>query len=241
MLGPVAITGARPGDTLAVTLEEIRPADYGWIYHAATPFNGALRAATGMADEEPRLMLWELDADTGTARSEHGLELAMKPFMGTIGICPHTDDWHIGWYPTAQGGNLDAKELVEGTTIYFPVAVHGALFSLGDGHALQGDGEVAGTALECRMERVTCVFALVDDVPKTGTTFAKTPTGWVTFGVSESLDEAMGVALSAMLDILEWKLGVDRADAVCLASVMVDVRVTQVVNGVRGVHCVWRS
>lgn len=239
LLGPVAIHGIEPGDTLAVTLEEIRTGDYGWTYHHQKPFNVALSEAVGLGDAEPRLMLWDIDPDAGIARSEHGFEVETRPFLGTIGCCPDAEDWHMGWHPTAQGGNLDAKELVAGTTIYYPAAVPGGLFSLGDGHARQGDGEVAGTAIECRMERVLCRFERADDVPHIPTTWAKTPTGYVTFGVDSSLEVAMGTALSAMLDVLQWQLDIDRSDAMCLAAVVVDVRLTQVVNGVRGVHCVW--
>src|SRR5436190_4897668 len=137
--------------------------------------------------------------------------------------------------PTGCGGNLDCRELTEGTALFLPIAVDGALFSAGDGHAVQGDGEVAGPALECPMEAAELEFLLRSDLglvrPR-----AHTPRGWVTFGFHDSLDEATALALSDMLDLLEERLGCGRREALALASLVVDLHVTQIVNGVRGVH-----
>jgi acetamidase/formamidase len=135
------------------------------------------------------------------------------------------------------GGNIDCCELVAGSTLYLPVAVDGALFSTGDGHVAQGDGKVSGTAIECPMERVELTFALRDDMPLR-TPLAQTPAGWVAMGFDEDLDEAMLIALEAMVDLVAARDGVGRSDALALCSVAVDLRVTQVVNQVCGVHAV---
>jgi acetamidase/formamidase len=161
----------------------------------------------------------------------------MRPFLGIMGMPPGEPGRHSTTPPRACGGNIDCKELVVGSSLYLPIPVDGALFSTGDAHALQGDGEVAGPALECPMERAELEFVLHPDLhlarPR-----AHTPAGWVTFGFDADLDEAMAVALSDMLDLLVELGGGDRKQAMALASLLVDLRVTQVVNGVRGVHAI---
>jgi acetamidase/formamidase len=139
--------------------------------------------------------------------------------------------------PRVTGGNIDCKELGVGSTLYLPIAVEGGLFSTGDGHAVQGDGEVSITAIECPMDRVDLTFELVDDMPLT-TPVANTPAGWITLGFHEDLDEALVIALEAMLTLMKRLHGLERLDALALASLTVDCRITQVVNGVRGVHAV---
>jgi acetamidase/formamidase len=124
---------------------------------------------------------------------------------------------------------------VAGTTLYLPIPVDGALFSAGDGHALQGDGEVAGPALECPMEAAELEFHLRPELALARPR-AHTPRGWITFGFSESLDDATVLALADMLELLDERLGCGRREALALASLVVDLHVTQVVNGVKGVH-----
>jgi acetamidase/formamidase len=139
--------------------------------------------------------------------------------------------------PRCWGGNIDCKELVAGTTLFLPIPVDGALFSAGDGHARQGDGEVSQTAIECPLDRLELTLS-VDDRVQLRTPIAWTPAAWLTFGFDEDLDEAAAVAVEAMLDLMQRELQVDRTDALALASVVVDLRVTQLVNGVKGVHAV---
>jgi acetamidase/formamidase len=124
---------------------------------------------------------------------------------------------------------------VQGSTLYLPIPVDGALFSAGDGHAVQGDGEVAGPALECPMQAAELEFHLRPEL-KLARPRAHTPRGWITFGFHDSLDEATALALSDMLDLLDERLGCGRREALALASLVVDLHVTQIVNGVRGVH-----
>src|SRR5262245_3691072 len=144
---------------------------------------------------------------------------------------------HSTFPPRRSGGNLDCKELVAGSHLYLPIPVDGALFSVGDGHAIQGDGEVAGPALECPMEHVELEFYLHDtfrvEMPR-----AHTPMGWITFGLHEDLNEACAVALDGMLDLMRSEYNVTRKEALALSSLLVNLHVTQVVNGVKGVHAV---
>jgi acetamidase/formamidase len=142
--------------------------------------------------------------------------------------------------PRVWGGNLDCKELVAGTTLFLPIPVDEALFSAGDGHALQGDGEVSSTAIECPLERAELGLMLREDFELT-TPVARTRDSWIALGLGESLDEAAGNAIDAMLVLMGRELGVERRDALALASVVVDLRITQVVNGVLGVHAVLRD
>jgi acetamidase/formamidase len=136
--------------------------------------------------------------------------------------------------PRVWGGNIDCKELVAGTRLYLPIPVDGALFSAGDGHARQGDGEVSQLAIECPVERAELTLSLSDLELRTPT--AWTPKAWLTLGFDADLDEAAAIAISAMLELMAREHGLGRAEALALASLVVDLRVTQVVNEVQGVH-----
>jgi acetamidase/formamidase len=137
--------------------------------------------------------------------------------------------------PRACGGNIDCKELVAGTTLFLPISVDGALVSAGDGHAAQGDGEVSQLAIEAPVDRARLTLVLRDDLPLT-MPIAWTPEAWLTFGFDDDLDEAAAIAIDAMLELMGRELGLERREALAYASVLVDLRVTQMVNGARGVH-----
>lgn len=229
LCGPVEIRGARPDMTLEVQINDIRPGKFG---------------LTGVGDPEEykelgidrrALLTWTLDADAMVGRDQYGHTLSLHPFMGVMGMPPDEAGVHSTSPPRFCGGNLDCKELVAGSRLYLPIAVAGVLFSVGDGHAVQGDGEVCGTAIECPMERVSLTFHLHDNLRLT-TPRANTPAGWLTMGLHEDLNEATMIALNAMLDLLEEQYALPRPEALALASLVVDLRITQVVNGVRGVH-----
>jgi acetamidase/formamidase len=157
--------------------------------------------------------------------------------MGVMGMPPADPGLHPTPPPRVTGGNIDCKELVAGSSLFLPIAVPGALFSVGDGHAAQGDGEVCQTAIECPFERVELSFMLHRGL-RLRTPRALTPGGWISFGFHTDLDEAMFIATDTMLDLMGELLGLDRHTALALASVAVDFRVTQVVNGTKGVHAV---
>ena len=232
LCGPIAIRGAEPGMTLAIHIDAVRPGT--WGYTAVGGWPHPINQRLGFA-EQGTYLLWSLDPDAMTGRDQHGHTLALRPFMGILGMPPAAPGWHSTVPPRVTGGNIDCKELVAGSTLYLPIAVPGGLVSVGDGHAAQGDGEVCVTAIECPMERVDLTFDLVTGPPLT-TPRAHTPAGWITFGFHEDLDEAMLVALDAMLELMGEAHGLSRQEAFGLASLVVDVRVTQGVNQARGVH-----
>lgn len=179
---------------------------------------------------------WEIDVEAGVARAL-GFEVELRPFLGVIGLAPGEPGVHSTIPPRSTGGNIDCRELVVGSRLFLPVAVRGGMLSFGDGHAAQGDGELAGTAIECAMDEVELKVALLKGRflknPE-----AETPAGYVTFGFSTDLDEATLIAVEAMIDHIQADLGLDRSEATVMASVAVDVRVTQLVNQTLGVHAV---
>ena len=232
LAGPIAVRGAEPGMMLAVRLVALTPDPWGWTVAAGrdTPLNRRL----GLADASPSWLLWDVDAEKGTARNNLGLAVDLAPFLGVIGLPPAEPGEHSTIPPRACGGNMDCRELVAGSTLYLPVTVPGALLCVGDGHGAQGDGEVCGTAVECGMT-TEFVLDLAADRP-IATAHAETPAGRVTFGFSEDLNEASAQALDAMLGWMQALYGVDKAAALALASPSVSLRVTQVANQVWGVH-----
>ncbi len=238
LTGPVAVAGAQAGMTLEVRIEMVRVGPYGMTVAGGwpSPLNDRLDVDSG----ETRVLAWELDAEAGTGRDQEGRTVALAPFLGVLGMPPPERGVHPTGPPRVWGGNLDCKELVAGTTLYLPVPVDGALFSAGDGHARQGDGEVSSTAIECPLERVELGLALREDF-ELATPVARTPESWIALGLGATLDAAMGNAVDGMLELMRRTLGLERRDALALASVVVDLRVTQVVNGVLGVHAVLRD
>jgi acetamidase/formamidase len=234
LVGPIAVRGAEPGMALAVRLVSLRPDDWGFTVAAAR--DNELNRRLGVVSGEPTWLLWDVDADAGTARNNLGLTVRLAPFLGVIGLPPDEPGEHSTVPPRPCGGNIDCRELVAGSTLYLPITVPDALLCVGDGHGAQGDGEVSGTAIECGMT-TTMVLDVVSE-PAIPTAHAVTPAGRVTFGFSADLNEAMAQALDAMLGWLQDLYTVDRATALALASPVVDLRVTQVANQVWGVHAV---
>ena len=233
LVGPVGVRGARTGQTLEVRIEEIRIGRWGVTEAGgrSTPLNERL----GVADGETMVLEWELDADAGSGRDRKGRTVALHPFLGVIGMPPDEPGIHSTAPPRASGGNIDCKELVAGTTLFLPIPVDGALVSAGDGHAAQGDGEVSQLAIEAPLDRAVLTLSLRDDL-ELETPIARTPGAWLTFGFDEDLDEAAALAIDAMLELMGREHGLERREALALASVVVDLRVTQMVNGVRGIH-----
>jgi acetamidase/formamidase len=233
LTGPIAVRGAVPGDVLAVRFVSLRPDTWGYTTAGArdTPLNRRL----GLHDGPPARLLWQIDADAGTATSDLGHTVRTAPFHGVTGVAWDEPGEHSTIPPRAVGGgNIDCKELVAGSILYLPVAVPGALLSIGDGHAAQGDGEVAGTAIECGMT-TELQLELVAHRPVPGV-HAETPAGQITFGFSPDLNAAMGEALDAMLTWLQASYGVAKATALAMASAVLDLRVTQVANQSWGIH-----
>lgn len=233
LTGPVFVRGAQAGMTLAIAIGEIVPDNWAWTW--SWP-RGARAAALGLSDAPQYVQIWDVDPARMVARDANGLSLKLRPFMGVMGVAPAEAGVHATTPPRVSGGNIDCKELVAGTTLYLPIGVDGALFSVGDGHGLQGDGEVCGTAIECPMTRVELTFNVVDRPLKAPR--AKTADAWVTFGFDPDLDRASTMALNGMLDLIQEQHSVDRSKALGLASLAADLRITQIVNQSQGVHCV---
>jgi acetamidase/formamidase len=234
LCGPVWVEGARPGTVLTVRVDSVRPGPWGTTYVGGWP--SVFNERYGLLDSRT-VLSWELDTRSMVGRNQYGHSVALRPFMGVMGMPPDEPGEHSTIPPRWHGGNLDCRELVAGSTLYLPVSVEGALFSVGDGHAAQGDGEVGGTAIECPMDEVELTFGVREDMRLT-TPIAHTPAGWLTMGLGSTVDEATYAALEAMFTLLQDRFGIGRPQAVGLASVAVDVRVTQIVNQTVGVHAI---
>lgn len=235
LTGPIEVRGAQAADVIAVHFVSIRPATWGWTVAGGrdTPVTRWL----GLVEADPSWLLWDLDADAATATADRGFVRPLAPFLGVVGTAPHEPGEHSTVPPRpGSGGNIDCRELVAGSTLYLPVAVGGALLHLGDGHAAQGDGEVGGTAIECAMT-TTVTIDLVTDPAFRGV-HADTPAGRITFGFDADLNVATAQALDAMITWIQTVHRLDRGTALALASVSVDLRVTQIANQTWGVHAV---
>lgn len=235
LTGPVFVRGAEPGSTLAVEILSLRPGDWGW--NSAGGFDSPVNRALGIVDGERQWLLWDFDHAAGTGTDQYGHTVRLRPFLGVMGMPPEAPGVHATAPPRRTGGNIDCRELVPGSTLYLPVEVPGGLFSTGDGHAAQGDGEVSTTAIECPMESALLRFTVHPDLRLT-TPRATTPAGELTFGFAGTLDEAATLALGDMVKVMQQRHDVGRREALALASVVVDLHVTQVVNGVVGVHAI---
>jgi acetamidase/formamidase len=236
LIGPVAIRGARAGQTLEVAIDRVVPGSWGW--NAAADWSSPMNDRLGLVSDGV-LLRWELDVERGIGRDEGGREVDLAPFLGVMGMPPPEPGVHSTAPPRPSGGNIDCKELVPGTRLYLPIPVDGALFSAGDCHARQGDGEVSQLAIECPLADGQLTLSIVE-APKLDWPAAWTPDAWITFGFDPDLDEACALSLDGMLDLMGREHGLERAEALALASVVVDLRVTQVVNGAQGVHAVLR-
>jgi acetamidase/formamidase len=230
MTGPVAVKGARVGDVLEVKIESVELRQ-DWGYNIVRPLSGALPNDF----ERPQLTHIPLDRKRGVGRLAWGAEVPLEPFFGVMGVAPPRE-WGMicSIEPRRHGGNLDLKELVAGTTLYLPVFIDGALFSVGDGHGAQGDGEVCVSAIETSL---TGTFKLsVRKDMKLTHPMAETPTHMITIGIDPDLDRAARMALRAMIKLLVERKGLSREDAYMLCSLAADVRVTQMVNHENGIH-----
>jgi acetamidase/formamidase len=230
LTGPIYVEGAQPGDIVEVKIlgfEFLHP--YGVT--GFRPGDGAL------SDDFPyaRFKLIRINAKAGTAAFGAGVTLKVAAFWGSIGVAPPLLIRRLSSGPPgAHAGNLDNKELVAGSSLYLPVHVPGALVSLGDGHALQGDGEVTLTALETSLRGTVQIF--VRKGKQIRWPRAETPTHFITMGLHPDLNEAARMATREMIDFLVSEKRMSRDDAYILCSVGVDLHVTQLVDDTKGVH-----
>jgi acetamidase/formamidase len=239
--GPVFVHGAKAGDALAVEILEFRPRDWGWT--ALIPGFGLL------ADEfpEPWLRISQVDAERGRVRFGDGVELPYEPFPGTIGVAPAEPGSHSIVPPSRFGGNMDTKHLRAGTTLYLPVAAEGGLFSVGDTHAAQGDGEVCGTAIEAAMDLVLRLSVRRDlrleapqlHVPRGDIARTEGSSYHVCTGVGPDLMEAARDATRAAIAYLGDRYGLERQEAYAVVSVAGDLRIHEVVDAPNWVVGAW--
>jgi acetamidase/formamidase len=231
LTGPIYINDAAPGDVLEIRLEQITPG-------LPIGFN-AIRPGWGALPQEfpePALRFISLDLNQNMAEfpSGSGIKIPLTPFFGILGVAtPETNRSSIP--PGAYGGNIDNRQLQAGSRLFLPVYVPGALFSIGDGHSAQGDGEVNVTAIETSMNGVIQLTLHKNlDLP---TPLAETPTDWITMGFASTLDAAFGLALQRMIAFLHRFAGITTEEAYVLCSLAVNFHITQVVNSPqKGVH-----
>ncbi|QSJ19888.1 acetamidase/formamidase family protein [Nostoc sp. UHCC 0702] len=231
LTGPIYVQDAEPGDVLEVRLEAIAPS-------LPVGFN-AIRAGWGALPQQfsqPALRFIPLDLVNNIAEFPHnsGIKIPLKPFFGILGVAT-PENARTSIPPGCYGGNIDNRELQTGSRVFLPIFVPGALFSIGDGHSAQGDGEVNVTAIETSMNG-RIMLKLRKDLQLT-TPIAETPTDIITMGFAETLDAALELALQNMIDFLERFTNLSAEDAYVLCSLAVNFRITQVVNSPqKGVH-----
>ncbi|MBC7602323.1 MAG: acetamidase/formamidase family protein [Ramlibacter sp.] len=230
LTGPIHVTGAQPGDTLEVRIIDVQLRQ-DWGYTFVRPLAGALPDDVEAFEQ----IITRLDGEKNTALLPWGLEIPLRPFFGVMGVAPPRTWGSISSIqPRAHGGNLDNKELIAGTTLYLPVFNEGAGFSCGDGHAVQGDGEVCTTAIETALSGTFELHVRKDlrvDYP-----CAETPTHLITMGMDPDLDTAARDALRRMVDRVVQHTGLSRNRALMLMSLVADTRISQLVNEHKGIH-----
>ena len=230
LTGPVWVEDAEPGDVL-----EIRILGFEFLHPYGV--TGFIPGSGTLPDEFPysRFRLIRFDVGRGVALFSPNITLRLAPFFGSIGVAPNALVRRVSSGPPGHHtGNLDNKELVAGSTLYVPVHVPGALLSVGDGHAMQGDGEVTLTALETSMRG--SIQVLLRKGRPLNWPRAETPTHYITMGLHPDLDEAAQIATREMIDFLVTEKRLTRDEAYILSSIAVDLRVTQLVDGTKGIH-----
>jgi acetamidase/formamidase len=230
LTGPIYIEGAEPGDTLEVRIQKIKLAiPYG--------YNGFAAKRGFLPEDYPRTRtkIIPLDEKRMVGHFAKGIEIPLRPFFGSMGVAPPASAGRISSAPPGiHAGNLDNKELVEGTTLFIPVHVRGALFAIGDGHAAQGNGEVDITAIETSLHG-TLQFVVRKDL-KLSWPRAETPTHYIVMGLDKDLTKATKIAVREAIDFLVTQKDLSPDDAYMLSSIAVDFCITQVVDGTLGVH-----
>jgi acetamidase/formamidase len=229
LTGPVRVKGAEPGDTLEVRILDIElTTDWGW--NIIRPLKGAL------PEDFPNLSrrVIPIDRQTNMARLPWGVDVPLRPFFGIIGVAPPPAYGLVSSVePREYGGNIDNKEFIPGTSLFLPVFVPGANLSVGDGHAVQGDGEVCLTALE------TCLkgrFQVIVHKQSLNFPRAITPTHYISMGMDVDLDDAAKQALRNMIKWLTEIKPWTAEEAYVFCSLACDLHVTQLVDGNKGIH-----
>jgi acetamidase/formamidase len=239
IIGPIAVKDAEPGDVIEIRYRRLRPFAWGAV------FNNPSALGTGLLPQDfsqGQVKYVDLDLATMQGKFAPDINIPLTPFQGTLGVAPPD-----GFFPPLSpgvtssvppgphGGNVDLRELTEGSTLYLPVWQKGALIYTGDSHAVQGDGEISLTALETRMQEVL-IQVVLHKQKKFQWPVAETDTHWITLGLDKDLNAAMSLAARNAIEFLATRAKLTPHDAYALCSIAVSFRVTQVVDIVRGVH-----
>ena len=239
IIGPIAVRDAEPGDVVEIRYKRLHPANWGAV------FNNPATLGTGLLPQDfsqGQVKYFDLDLTAMQGKFAPDINIPLTPFQGTLGVAPPD-----GFFPPLSpgvtssvppgphGGNLDLRELAEGSVLYLPVWKPGALIYTGDSHAVQGDGEICLTALETRMQEVL-IQVVLHKQKNFHWPVAETETHWITVGLDKDLNTAMTLAARNAIDFLATRAKLTPLDAYALCSIAVSFRVTQVVDIVRGVH-----
>ena len=228
LTGPIHVEGAQPGDVLEVRILSV---DFSIPYG----YNGCSGFVRDLCDEERRSRLIHIDTENSRAEIAPGITVPLRPFFGSMGVAPPPDSGRVSSNPPGRhAGNMDNKELVAGTSLFIPVWVPGALFEVGDGHAIQGDGEVDQTGLETSLQGMLQFIVHSDrslDWPR-----AETPTHHILMGFDPDLEKATEIAIRETVEFLQERTGLSSGEAYSVISMAVDLRITELVDGNVGVH-----
>jgi len=239
IIGPIAVRGAEPGDVVEIRYRRLQPTNWGAVFHNPASLG------TGLLPQDfqqGQVKYIDLDLVAMRGKFAPDINIPLTPFQGTLGLAPPD-----GFFPPLSpgitssvppgphGGNLDLRELAEGSTLYLPVWQPGGLIYTGDSHAVQGDGEISLTALETRMQEVL-IQVVLHKHHEFAWPIAETATHWITVGLDKDLNTAMTLAARNAIEFLSTRAKLTPQDAYALCSIAVSFRVTQVVDIVRGVH-----
>ncbi len=232
LTGPIYIEGAEPGDSLEIRIHDVLlRSDYG-VNHVRP--NSERRDDVPDVIKTSQSFVYKYDKNRTTATFVEGIEIPLKPFMGVMALSPPAEMGRVSSIPPGFfGGNFDLKHLVKGTTLTLPVSVKGGLFTTGDAHGAQGNGEVSGTAIETSMTLVA-EFIIHKKTLKMPT--AETKDHFIVFGLNPDLDDAMKQALNESVLFIHEKMGYTYEEAMSIASTAVDFEITQIVDRTEGVH-----
>lgn len=223
LTGPIAVEGAMPGDLLAVTIHAAEVQGPGW--------SGIFPGFGFLADEftDPWIRSFEMAPGATEVRFDDGITLPLAPFPGVLGVAPATEEMLVTIPPRANGGNMDNRHMGAGTTVYLPVQVPGANFSIGDAHAVQGDGEVSGSAIEVPM-RLLLTLEVVENPRSITEPEYETAAYYGTTGFATTIDEAAKKATRAMIGWIVTEHGLTREEAYVLCSLAGDLKISETVD-----------
>ncbi|MBT8182587.1 MAG: acetamidase/formamidase family protein, partial [Eudoraea sp.] len=222
LTGPIYVEGAEAGDVLAVEILDLEPGDWGWT--GMGPDFGFLAGENNASG----FKTYKLDKENNIVNFTENIRIPLKPFLGVIGVAPNTEEMLLTIPPRANGGNMDDPNIVKGVTVYLPVFVKGALLSVGDSHAVQGLGEVVGTAVECDMRAMLRLSVIKDK--KIAEPQYETEDYYATTGYGTTIDEAAKKATRYMVEHISNTYEMSWGEAYMLCSLIGDLKIAEVVD-----------